>query len=198
MRRTVFNTPGVRHFFLFISWFILKITGWTVQGPPPKEDKYVLIGAPHTSNWDFPLALAIFFILRFDARFLGKHTLFWGPFGVVMRWLGGLAVDRRSSHNVVKEMIKAFKDRDRLLLVIAPEGTRSKVDHWKRGFYHIAHGAGVPIYRGFVDFEQKVAGIGPIFHTTGDVEKDMKEIQAFYKGIKGKHPDKGTLRDSPE
>lgn len=193
MRRTVFNTPVVRHFFHALSWVALKLTGWEIKGPPPAEKKYVLIGAPHTSNWDFPLGLAIFFVLKFDVTFLGKHTLFWGPFGVIMRWLGGLPVDRRSSHNVVEEMTKTMKDADRMILVIAPEGTRSKVDNWKRGFYHIAHGAGVPIYCGFVDFENKQAGIGPIFHTTGDVDKDMVELQAFYKGIKGKRPELGVL-----
>lgn len=188
MQRTVYNTPVVRHFFLFVSWIGLKITGWKLEGNVPEEQKFVLIAVPHTSNWDFPLALSMAFIFRFEIYWMGKDSLFKWPFGPVMRWLGGLPIDRSKANNVVQSTIDAFNSHDRLVVLIPPEGTRSKVKEWKKGFYHIAHGAGVPVARGFLDFDRKVGGFGPTFYPTGDVEKDIEEIRAFYKGIKGKHP----------
>ncbi len=186
MRRSVFNTPVISHFFTALSWTAFKLMGWSIEGRPPDIDKFVVIGAPHTSNWDFPLALATAFLLRLDFTWLGKDSIFTGPLNPLMRWLGGLPIDRSKSSNVVQSTIDAFNNHDHLIIAIAPEGTRSKVKKWKRGFYHIAYGAGVPIGRGFFDYEQKVIGFGPTFTPTGNVEKDMIEIQALYKGIKGR------------
>ena len=187
MQRTVFNTPVIRHFFVFISWIAFKITRWKIEGSPPEDPKYVLIGAPHTSNWDFPLTLGTAFLTHLDFYWLGKHTLFKGPFGPVMRYLGGLAIDRSKSSNMVQSTINAFNHCDRLTVAIAPEGSRTKVKEWKKGFYHIAYGASVPISRAFLDYDRKVAGFGPAFFPTGDIEKDIEEIRAFYKDIKGRH-----------
>lgn len=189
MRRTFFNTPVIRHFFLALSWIGLKIAGWKLEGLPPKEAKYVLIAVPHTSNWDFPLTLALAFLLRFDIYWMGKDSLFKGPLGPVMRWFGGLPIDRSKANNVVQSTIDAFNHHDRLIVLIPPEGTRSKVAEWKKGFYHIAHGAGVPIGRGFLDYGRKVGGFGPTFYPTGDVDKDIADIQEFYQDITGKYTD---------
>ena len=118
---------------------------------------------------------------------MGKDSLFKGPLGPVMRWLGGLPIDRSKANNVVQSTIDAFNSHDRLIVLIPPEGTRAKVSEWKKGFYHIAHGAGVPIGRGFLDFGRKVGGFGPTFYPTGDVDKDIAAIQEFYQDIKGKY-----------
>ncbi|MCK5425982.1 MAG: lysophospholipid acyltransferase family protein, partial [Emcibacter sp.] len=172
MQRTVFNTPVIRHFFVGISWVAFKVSGWKLEGSLPKDPKYVLIGAPHTSNWDFPLALATAFLIRLDFYWMGKDALFKGLLGPIMRCFGGLPIDRSKSNNVVQSTIDAFNRHDRLTVVIAPEGTRAKVKEWKRGFYHIAHGAKIPIGRAFLDYDRKTVGFGPLFHPTGDVEKD--------------------------
>ena len=187
MRRTVFNTPVISHFFIGISWIAFKITGWKLKGCLPEYPKYVLIGAPHTSNWDFPLALATAFLIRLDFYWLGKDALFKGPLDPIMRWLGGTPVDRNTSNNVVQSTIDIFNQHERLIITIAPEGTRSKVKEWKRGFYHIANGAGIPIVQAFLDYEHGIVGFGPTFYPTGDIEKDIKEIQGFYNDIKGKN-----------
>lgn len=185
MRRTVFNTPVVRHFFVAVSWIAFKIAGWNTESRPPEDKKYVLIGAPHTSNWDFPLALGTAFLLRLDFYWLGKDSLFKGPLNPVMRWLSGMPINRSKANNVVQSTIDTFNRHDRFIIVIAPEGTRSKVTEWKKGFYHIAQGAGVPISLGFLDYDRKIVGFGPTFYPTGNAEKDIEEIQAFYKGING-------------
>lgn len=161
-----------------------------MEGTPPSESKYVLIAAPHTSNWDFPLMIAMAFMMRFEIFWMGKDTLFKGPAGPIMRWFGGLPIDRRKDNNVVQHSIDAFHEQERLIIVVPPEGTRSRVSEWKSGFYHIAWGANVPIGLSFLDFSRKVGGFGPTFHPTGNVEEDIAEIKSFYKNIKGKYPEK--------
>lgn len=161
-----------------------------MEGTPPSEPKYVLIAAPHTSNWDFPLMIAMAFMMRFEIFWMGKDTLFKGPAGPIMRWFGGLPIDRKKDNNVVQQSIDAFHERERLIIVVPPEGTRSRVSEWKSGFYHIARGANVPIGLSFLDFSRKIGGFGPTFHPTGNVEEDIAEIKSFYKNIKGKYPDK--------
>lgn len=163
-----------------------------MEGHPPNAPKYVIIAAPHTSNWDFPIMIAMAFLLRFEIYWMGKDSLFKGPAGPIMRWFGGVPIDRSKGNNVVQHTINAFNDHDRLIILIPPEGTRSKVQKWKSGFYHISHGAGVPIGLGFLDFTRKAGGFGPTFHTTGNMENDIAEIQSFYKDIIGKNPDNFT------
>jgi 1-acyl-sn-glycerol-3-phosphate acyltransferase len=184
---TVYKTPIIREFFFSLAWLVMKLAGWKLQGQPPKVDKFVLIAVPHTSNWDFPLMICCAFLFHFEIYWMGKESLFRGPAGPIMRWLGGISIDRSKSNDVVQSTIGAFAVNERLVLLIPPEGTRSKVDKWKTGFYHIAHGANVPIARSFLDFGRKIAGFGPTFYTTGYVDKDIAEIQSFYKGMKGKN-----------
>ncbi len=188
MRRTVFDTPVVNHFFNGLSWLGLKLAGWSIEGKAPTMKKYVLIAAPHTSNWDFPLTLAIAFRLKVKVFWMGKASLFRGPMGPIMTWLGGIPVDRKQANGLVQQVIDEFHRCRELVVAIPPEGTRSKVKQWKSGFYHVAHGAGVPISLGFLDFKRKVGGISQIFQPTGDYEADLVKIQEFYKDVVGRHP----------
>ena len=121
---------------------------------------------------------------------MGKDSLFWFPYGGLMKWLGGIPVDRSKSNNMVEKSIQVFAESTDMVLIVPPEGTRGRVKYWKTGFYHIAHGAKVPIAMGFVDFKKKTGGFGPAFIPTGDLEKDMPEIQEFYQDITGRFPDK--------
>ena len=195
MQTTIYRTPVFRQFFVFLSWLGLGLGGWKIEGTAPKEDKYVLIAAPHTTNWDFPLMVAMAFMLRFEIYWMGKDTLFMGPAGPVMRWFGGIPINRSQSNNIVQSTVAAFNSHDHLIVIIPPEGSRSKVKQWKSGFYHIAHGAGVPIALGYLDFRRKVGGFGPTFYPTGEQDKDIKKIQSFYKDIKGKYPHKAAALD---
>ena len=188
MQNTIFNTPLVNALARWVSVTTLRLAGWKVEGTTPDADKYVLIAAPHTSNWDFPFTLMVCFALRLRVNWMGKASLFRGPMGPVMRWLGGIAVDRSRAGNLVQETIDAFARYPRLTVIVPPEGTRGKVAYWKTGFYHIAQGAGVPVALGYLDFKRKAGGIGTLFKLTGEIEHDMRNIQEFYAGISGKHP----------
>jgi len=169
------------------AWMALK--GWDFEGKFPPQGKFVLICAPHTSNWDFMYLLAIMFMERVKVAWFGKHTLFKKPFGGLMRWLGGIPVDRSSAHGVVDQIVEHFSKQENLIIAIAPEGTRKKTDYWKSGFYHIAHKAQIPILLGYVDYANKKAGTGPAFIPTGNIKQDMDQIRDFYKDIRGDHPE---------
>ena len=190
MHHTIFDTPVVNVIMHWISRLVLQLTGWRVVGGAPVAPKYVLIAAPHTSNWDFPVTLMVCFALRLRVYWMGKASLFPPLLGGVMRWLGGIPVNRERSGNLVQGTVDAFNSNQRLTVIVPPEGTRSKVTHWKTGFYYIAQGAGVPIALGYLDFRRKEGGIGRMFEPTGDITADMVEIQAFYAGVTGKNPGK--------
>jgi 1-acyl-sn-glycerol-3-phosphate acyltransferase len=166
----------------------LNVTGWKLVMGAPLARRTVVIAAPHTSNWDLPMSLALVFAFRLKIYFLAKQALFTPPFGIFMRWLGGIPVDRSKANNLVEQAIDLFLTHEDLLLAVPPEGTRKQVRCWKSGFYHIACGAQVPITMGFIDFKRKVAGFGGTFIPTGDYDADLVEIQAFYAGITGKNP----------
>lgn len=190
MRRTVFDSRIAAPIFRLIGFLWLKLSGWRVEGAVPDSKKFVMIAAPHTSNWDFPLMMAVAFRFRVKIYWMGKDSLFSGAAGPLVRWLGGVAIDRSKTNNVVSQMVDVFGQNDAFVLAIPPEGTRGKVREWKTGFYHIADAAKVPIVTGFLDYERKVGGVGPLFHTTGNLEKDMQGIQAFYRTVSGKYPEK--------
>ena len=182
-----------------ISRAILRLFGWKVVATLPETHKYVLIGAPHTTNWDFALMLLLKSAIGLQVHWIGKHSLFRWPLGWLMRRLGGVPVDRRSPHKYVDQIVDAFRQRDEMVLVIAPEGTRKKTEYWKSGFYYIALGAGVPIALGFADYARKVGGIGPTIMPTGDIEADLARIRAFYADKTGKHPEnQGEIRVRPQ
>ncbi|MDO8320341.1 lysophospholipid acyltransferase family protein [Rhodoferax sp.] len=189
MHRTIFSTPIVNALLRALSVVYLKLAGWQVQGTlPAQAQKCVLIAAPHTSNWDLPYTLMVAFVLRLNIYWIGKASLFRFPFGPVMRWLGGIAVDRSKTNNLVQASAQAIQAAEGALqLIVPPEGTRSKTRYWKTGFYHIATAAQVPIVMAYMDYQRKISGLGPIFVPTGDVEADMVQIKAFYAPFKGKN-----------
>lgn len=193
MHTTVFDTPIVRDIFRLISVVYLRVFGWRVEGELPSHPCYVVIAAPHTSNWDMPITLFMAFALRIKVYWMGKDTLFRWPFGRIMRWLGGIAIDRSKTHNVVEQTVEAFAGQNHLVMVIPPEGTRKQVRYWKTGFYHIACGANVSIVLGYLDYRRKAGGIGPIVWPTGNIEADMQNIQGFYATVSGKYPEKSSL-----
>ena len=185
VRTTIFSTPILTPILRVISIIILKFIGWNAKGEETTIKKFVLIGAPHTSNWDFPLMLMVVLKLKLSVFWMGKHTLFPFPSAGLMKWLGGIPINRSASHNVVRETVKYYKENNELIVLIPPEGTRSKVSEWKTGFYHIANMANVPILLGYVDAKNKEAGFVDFFYPTGNSEKDMDEIQKFYAPLKG-------------
>ncbi len=189
MHRTLFTTPGINHVLRLWSVLFLRATGWTLAGQlPANHPKCVLIGAPHTSNWDLPYTLMVAFALRLNIHWMGKQQLFRWPFGPLMRWLGGIAVDRSQSNNLVAASARALRDADAALqLVVPPEGTRAKTRQWKTGFYWIAREAGVPIVMAYMDYPRKLSGLGPVFQPTADADADIAHIQAWYRQFKGKN-----------
>ena len=197
MHRTIFTTPVVNTALRGFSIAFLKLTGWRVEGAlPPNTPKSVLIAAPHTSNWDLPYTLMVCFVLRLTPYWMGKASIFRAPFGGVMRWLGGIAVDRSKSNNLVAASAEAIRAADfSLQLIVPPQGTRSETRQWKTGFYYIAQAAQVPIVMAYMDYANKRSGLGPMFVPTGDVVVDMAAIQAFYAPFKGKNAAPATSKD---
>jgi 1-acyl-sn-glycerol-3-phosphate acyltransferase len=193
MRYTIFDTPVISPLIRGLALTFLKVFGWRLEGRLPDVDKLVVIAAPHTSNWDLPVLLSLGFSLRAKACWLGKHSLFKWPFDFLSRWMGGIPVYRSASHNMVEQTVETFRNSEKLILAIPPEGTRSKVSHWKTGFYYIALGAEIPIAMGFIDYKRKVVGIGPTLYPTGDIEADMEVIRNFYATVTAKYPDKAGL-----
>lgn len=178
-----------------LARLLIALTGWKPEGLRPDAPRFVLIAAPHTSNWDFLYLLA--FAELFDLRisFVAKHTLFKPPMGWFMRAVGGLPVRRHERANLVTALAALFGDHERLGLVIPAEGTRSHVDYWKSGFYHIARTAKVPIVMSFLDYDRRVGGFGPAFLPTDDLRRDMDAVRAFYDDKQGRFPERfGRVR----
>ena len=194
MHHTIFDTPVVNTVLRAMSVSFLRLNGWRIEGRLlPQARKSVFIAAPHTSNWDLPFTLMVAFALRLNIYWMGKAGIFRWPFGPLMRWLGGISVDRNKSSNLVAASAQAIIDADGpLQLVVPPEGTRGKTRHWKTGFYYIALQAKVPIVLAYMDYERKVSGLGPLFTPSGDIDADMAEIKRFYAPIKGRRADRFT------
>lgn len=185
MKNTIFTTPIITPILRFVAQVWLWLVGWRVEGKMPEIPKFIIIGAPHTSNWDFMLFLAVGFVLRSNIRYLGKAELFRSPIGFFFYWCGGTPVDRAKSVGLVEQTVKVIKDAPQFILAIAPEGTREKVRQWKTGFYHIAKGAEVPIVPAYVDGKRKAIGIGEAFSLVGDLDADMRNIQAYFAEFEG-------------
>lgn len=189
MKYRLLNTPFVTPLIRVICRITLKAFGWTVEGEIPAHvKKYIAAVAPHTSNWDFPILLMTAFVLRVDAHWMGKHTLFRFPFRSVMTYCGGIPVDRRTRNDMVAKATVMFKTHDEFALGIAPEGTRKATARWHTGFWHVARNADVPLYLAFIDYKTKRAGIFGKFHLSDDVGFDMERIKLFYAGFHGRHP----------
>jgi 1-acyl-sn-glycerol-3-phosphate acyltransferase len=175
-----------------LARLIIRLSGWRVVGEVPREG--VLVGAPHTSYWDFVLMLLVMWNGGVPPRVLMKKELFVGPLGPVLRAFGGIPVDRENPAALVRELIAQARSGRPFLLVIAAEGTRRKTEYWKSGFYRIARSANLPIALGFVDGPSRTAGFGPTLHPTGDVAGDMAQVRAFYADKRGIRP---ALRTEP-
>ena len=176
-----------------LSMWILNKLGWKLHAEYPDVKKYVLIAAPHTSNWDFPLGILAAEALKLDVHWMGKHTLFRWPWGWFFRSLGGTPVYRGQSLHLSQQMAELFARSERYILALTPEGTRKTTDHWKTGFYYIARAANVPIVMGYLDHGHKQAGIGGTFYPGNDIEADFNQIRQFYKNRGGKNPENESL-----
>jgi 1-acyl-sn-glycerol-3-phosphate acyltransferase len=173
----------------------LRWSGWALEGERPAARSFVLIAAPHTTNWDLLFFLAHAWAYGIRPSWIGKHTLFRGPLGTAMRWLGGVPVDRRRAGGLVAQLALAFARDPDLVLTVPPEGTRSRAPFWKSGFYQIARAAKVPIVMGFLDYERRRGGLGPELHPGDDVRADMDAIRAFYADKRGRYPERfGEVR----
>lgn len=188
VKRTIFTTPILTDILRGLFRLLFGLFGWRVQGRLPDLPKFIIVGAPHTSNWDFIVFLGMALCLHGDIRYIGKAELFQPPFGGFFRWCGGYPVDRSKPQGLVDQMADAFRQNERFILTITPEGTRHKVQEWKTGFYHIAKKAEVPLVAGYVDSVTKTCGIGPTFTLTDNMEADIQAIKAFFAGKVGIRP----------
>ncbi|HSG59900.1 MAG TPA: 1-acyl-sn-glycerol-3-phosphate acyltransferase [Pseudomonadales bacterium] len=186
---TIFTTPVITPLLRGIARLILRLIGWKIEFHNDRlpYKKCVIIGAWHTSNWDFALMLVGVLDAEVQLNWMGKHTIFPKPIAWFMRWLGGIPVNRTRSTNMTSAVASIFDERDELKILLAPEGTRStEGGTFKSGFYYIAHQAGVPIAMAYIDAERKVVGLDKVMETTGDYDKDLAEILAYYEPYKNK------------
>ncbi|MBO6574722.1 MAG: dephospho-CoA kinase [Rhodothermales bacterium] len=173
---------------------VLGMLGFRFAGNFPPHRKFVLIGAPHTTNWDFVLGMALLFALGLRVNWIGKHTIFRWPFRRFMRWMGGVPVDRNEPGGIVEQAAAAIRTADRMIVGLSPEGTRKLTERWKTGFYRIAVSAEVPIVLGMIDFARRELRIETVFFPSGDLESDMALIQERYRGVEGKYPENFNVR----
>jgi 1-acyl-sn-glycerol-3-phosphate acyltransferase len=173
----------------WLAKIYLKLWGFELVGFRPSEKKFVILAGPHTSNWDVPLMLSAAAIYGIRVRWIGKHTLFYWPYGWFMRLIGGVPVDRRSSHNYVEQMADVIGKSETFALLITPEGTRSRSEYWKSGFYHIARAANVPIALAYMDFKIRKLGIVEVVYPTGDIDADFEIIHRLYHNKNGLYPE---------
>lgn len=167
---------------------LLKLLGWSLEHADPGTRRYVLIVAPHTSNWDFVVGLLAAWALGLHAHWMGKHTLFESPLGFLFRAWGGIPVNRGSAGNTIEQMAARFAASDHFVLGMAPEGTRGATDHWKSGFWHIARAARVPVVMAYLDYGRKQVGTGGAFMPGDDLEADFRRLREFYADKRGRYP----------
>lgn len=183
------NAPRLRpnRFTRWLGRTILKAGGWRMVGAFPDIPKLVLIGAPHSSNWDGIWGFAAKLAIGLDLKVLGKRELFWWPLGALLAWLGVIAVDRSAAHGVVEQLAQRMGQSDRFWFGLTPEGTRKPVERWKSGFWKIAKAAGVPVLPAYFHYPERIIGVGPLFHLTDDMAADMARIRSWYRPWQGKH-----------
>jgi 1-acyl-sn-glycerol-3-phosphate acyltransferase len=180
-------------FKTMLSRAVLRLGGWALETPVPPVGRYVLLAAPHTSNWDFVWLLACAWSAGVDLKWMGKASLFRGPFGPFMRALGGIAIQRDTRSGIVGATVAAFAHQQDLVVTIPAEGTRSAGRHWRSGFYHIARLANVPIVLGYLDYARRRGGLGPALVPSGDIRADMDIVRAFYRDKQGRNPGAFTV-----
>jgi 1-acyl-sn-glycerol-3-phosphate acyltransferase len=175
--------------FAYIAKFILWIFGWKVDQKIPKEKSYLILVAPHTSNWDFIVGRLVIGSLRVPQRVLMKKEMFFFPLGYLLKGLGAMPIDRKRSMKMVDYIVEMYEEKDDFVFAITPEGTRSYVEKWKSGFYHIATKANVPIVLGKIDYKRKYAGLADVIYPSGDFEKDFRQIIDSLKDVSGRNPE---------
>ena len=168
-----------------LSRLILKLIGWKLDERVPETQRYVMIGYPHTSTWDFILGMMAKWAMGLPVNWVANHSMFWGPFKPIFIAMGGVPLNREKTTGFIQKNVELFAQREHFILGLMPEGTRSKTNHWKTGFYHIAHGANVPIALAYLDYKNKVIGIGEVIETTGDIHADFETIKIFYQDKTG-------------
>ncbi|MDD2411841.1 MAG: 1-acyl-sn-glycerol-3-phosphate acyltransferase [Bacteroidales bacterium] len=182
-----------------LSYFLLKLGGWKVEKTIPKEaTRAVLVVAPHTSMWDFYYGKLAMIWMGLNVRYLIKKESFFFPIGYFLRKMGAIPVDRQQVRKFPLHVAKLFEQHEELTIMIAPEGTRQRTDHWKKGFYFIATQANVPIVLAYMDWKKRVGGIGKVIYPSGNYEQDLKEIHDFYRGMQGKHKGQFNLENDDE
>lgn len=169
---------------------ILKLAGWKPAGQLPNLSKFLIVGAPHTSYWDGVLAVLVLWAAGLDIHWMVKKEVLDNPFGGVLRWLGAIPVDRQSPVGLVDQIVERFANQEKFVVVIAPEGTRKRVERWKTGFHRIATGANLPLVLGYADYPKRIVGIGPLMTPSSDVDADLARMQEFFKTITPRHPDR--------
>ena len=177
----------------FCKFIYHNLLGWKAEVHVPDYDKYIICAAPHTTNWDLFIGKLFYGAIGRETGFMMKKDWFFWPLGPIFRWMGGIAVDRSKRTSLVDQLIKIANKSEKFHLAITPEGTRKANPNWKKGFYHIAMGANLPILLVGIDYSKKTITIGKEFHPTGDIEKDMREIKLFFKDFKGKHPENFSI-----
>jgi 1-acyl-sn-glycerol-3-phosphate acyltransferase len=183
------NPFGVSSFMHGFAKFLFRITGWKAEGTVHQPPRFVLIAAPHTSNWDAFIMLAAAYIFRVKIAWFIKEAAFFFPLGPIIRYFGAVPIDRSTRSNVVAQAVARFRESERLILAVPPEATRKKTKFWKTGFYHIARGAEVPIVLGYIDYRRRVACLGPAFTPTGDIVADFAVFEEFYSTVTPKYPE---------
>jgi 1-acyl-sn-glycerol-3-phosphate acyltransferase len=173
-----------------VARFLLWLGGWTAVGEVPDVHKAVLIAAPHTSNWDGFWAIVYKVFIGLDVRFFVKESMFWFPLSALLKAFGAIPLNRKRAGSAVNEAIAAFDENERFYFGLAPEGTRSRTPGWKSGFYRVAEGANVPVVFGFLDYDNRRLGLGPVLTLTGEKDADMAICQSYYASISGRWPEK--------
>lgn len=169
---------------------VLFVSGWTSSYKTDfNKDRCVMVAGPHTSNWDFLYAMAIFWKHNVNVKFFIKDSFTKGISGGFFRWMGAVGVDRSKKNNLVDYAISLFDENEKLVMLVPAEGSRKRVDKWKKGFYHIASGANVPVALGYLDYKNKIAGVDKMMNLSGNFEADMKIMEDFYKTKTGKYPE---------
>lgn len=168
----------------------LAAFGWRLVDDFPDVPKAVVIGGPHTSNWDGIFTFAAMMQIGLDAHLMIKASAVQGVHGPVLRWMGALPIDRSKAGDVVEQSVEQFRAHEKFAIVVAPEGTRRGAEQWKSGFYRIAHAAGVPIVLATANYEKKEIAFPAVFHPTGDVQGDIRQIQTYYAVVPPRHPER--------
>jgi len=191
--------PRVHPIIHWLAKLIFRLAGWKIEGGLPQGSKAVVIAAPHTSYWDGPIMVTAGCIFDIKFSWMVKQAAFFFPLGILVRYFGGIPIDRSQRKNVVAQSIEQFRNSDALLMAVSPEGTRGHSKYWKTGFYRIAEGAGVPIVLGYIDYARKTAGLGPAITVTGDINADFKIFEAFYANVTPRYPEqRGACAVPPE